>query len=43
MMLRYPPESITGIDRDCEIERTEGIEYAELQKDGIQRGAGKGL
>lgn len=44
MMLRYPPESITGIDREiAEIERTEGIEYAELQKDAIRAALEKGL
>ena len=44
MMLRYPPESITGIDREiAEIERTEGIQYAELQKDAIRAALEKGL
>ena len=44
MMLRHPPESITGIDREiAEIERTEGIEYAELQKDAIRAALEKGL
>lgn len=44
MMLKYPPQSIVGIDREIEeIERSEGIEYAQLQKEAIRAALDKGL
>lgn len=44
MMLKYPPESIVGIEREIEeIERSEGITYAERQKDAIRAALDKGL
>lgn len=44
MMLKYPPQSIVGIDREIEeIERSEGIEYAQLQKEAICAALDKGL
>ncbi len=37
MMRKYPPQSIVGIDREIEeIERSEGIQYAQLQKEAIR-------
>lgn len=44
MMLKYPPQSIVGIDAQIEeIERTEGITYAERQKEAIRAALDKGL
>lgn len=44
MMLKYPPESIVGIDREIEeIERAENIQYAEMQKEAIRAALDKGL
>lgn len=44
MMLKYPPQSIVSIDREIEeIERSEGIEYAQLQKEAIRAALDKGL
>lgn len=44
MLLKYPPESIVGIDHEIEeIERTEGITYAERQKEAIRAALDKGL
>lgn len=44
MMLKYPPQSIVGIDSEIEeIERSEGIEYAQLQKEAIRAALDKGL
>lgn len=44
MMLKYPPQSIVGIDREIEeIECSEGIEYAQLQKEAIRAALDKGL
>ena len=44
MMLRYPPEPIVGVDREIgEIERSEGIRYAQLQKEAIRAALEKGL
>ena len=44
MMLKYPPQSIVGIDREIEeIERSEGIEYAQLQKEAIRAALDKWL
>ena len=44
MMLKYPPQSIVGIDREIEeIERSEGIEYAQLQQEAIRAALDKGL
>lgn len=44
MMLKYQPQSIVGIDREIEeIERSEGIEYAQLQKEAIRAALDKGL
>ena len=44
MLLKYPPESIVGIDREIEeIERAENIQYAEMQKEAIRAALDKGL
>lgn len=44
MMLKYPPQSIVGIDREIgEIERAENIRYAEMQKEAIRAALDKGL
>lgn len=44
MLLKYPPESIVGIDREiAEIERAENIQYAEMQKEAIRAALDKGL
>lgn len=44
MMLKYPPQSIVGIEHEIEeIERSEGITYAERQKDAIRAALDKGL
>ncbi|MBQ2668754.1 MAG: ATP-dependent RecD-like DNA helicase [Clostridia bacterium] len=44
MMLKYPPQSIVGIEQEIEeIERTEGIRYAERQKEAIRAALDKGL
>lgn len=44
MLLKYPPESIVGIDREIEeIERAENIRYAERQKEAIRAALDKGL
>lgn len=44
MMLKYPPQSIVGIDKEIEeIEQSEGIQYAEMQKEAIRAALDKGL
>ncbi|MGN0478637.1 MAG: AAA family ATPase, partial [Hominenteromicrobium sp.] len=44
MMLKYPPESIVGIDREIEeIEQAENIRYAGMQKEAIRAALDKGL
>lgn len=44
MLLKYPPESIVGIDREIEeIERAENIQYAGMQKEAIRAALDKGL
>ena len=44
MMLKYPPQSIVGIDKEIdEIESTEGIAYAEKQREAIRAALDKGL
>ncbi len=44
MLLRYPPQSITGIEREVElIEASRGIQYAEMQKKAITDALAKGM
>ncbi len=44
LMLHYPPQVIDGVDEDIErIEREDGIDYAEKQKDAIRAALQKGL
>lgn len=44
MMLRYPAQSITGVESQIErIEREQGIEYADLQKKAIEDALKLGL